>query len=91
MAGRLCICRRVQPYRLHCEEDPTPSASRERCVGKWRKQLGALRLVALGLPRQIASTQYDDWPRGRVVYEKPGRRFVIYADRRLQKPQSSTR
>ena len=52
---------------------------------EWRT-LGAARLAALGLPRVIASTEYDDWPRGRVVYEKPGRGFVIYADRRLQKP-----
>jgi len=52
---------------------------------QWRK-LGASRLAALGLPRRIASTEYDEWPRGRIVYEKPTRRFVIYADRRLQAP-----
>ena len=44
-------------------------------------------MAALGLPRLIASTEYDDWPPGRIVYEKPGRRFVIYADRPLQKPE----
>ena len=53
---------------------------------KWRK-LGASHLAALGLPRQIASTEYDEWPRGRIVYEKPARRFVLYADRRLQRPE----
>ena len=52
---------------------------------QWRK-LGATRLAALGLPAQIASTEYDEWPRGRIVYEKPARRFVLYADRRLQTP-----
>jgi hypothetical protein len=52
---------------------------------QWRK-LGASRLAELGLPRQIASTEYDGWPRGRIVYEKPAQRFVIYADRRLQTP-----
>jgi hypothetical protein len=50
---------------------------------QWRK-LGASRLAALGLPRQIAATEYEEWPRGRIVYEKPARRFIIYADRRLQ-------
>jgi hypothetical protein len=52
---------------------------------QWRK-LGASRLAALGLPRQIGSTEYDEWPRGRTVYERPAQRFVIYADRRLQAP-----
>ncbi len=52
---------------------------------RWRR-LGAARLAALGLPAQIASTEYDEWPRGRIVYEQPARRFVIYADRRLQAP-----
>jgi hypothetical protein len=44
------------------------------------------RLVAKAYPDRIASTEYDQWPRGRIVYETPTRRFVIYADRRLQKP-----
>ena len=36
------------------------------------------------VPRSIfAGTEYDDWPRGRVVYERPVRRFVVYADRQL--------
>jgi hypothetical protein len=39
-----------------------------------------------GFPAQIAWTEYDDWPRGRVVYQKPTQLFVLYADRRLQKP-----
>jgi hypothetical protein len=30
------------------------------------------RLAALGLPRRLASSEYDGWPRGRIVYEKPG-------------------
>jgi hypothetical protein len=53
---------------------------------QWRR-LGAPRLAALGLPAQIASTEYDEWPRGRIIYEKPAQRFVIYADRRLQAPK----
>ncbi len=47
--------------------------------------LGIASLVAKGYPGQIASTEYDEWPRGRVIYEVLPQRFVIYADRRLQK------
>jgi hypothetical protein len=50
------------------------------------KRLGSAQLVALGYPKRISWTEYDDWPRGRIVYEKPARRFIIYADLRLQKP-----
>ena len=39
-------------------------------------------------PKRIVSTEYDDWPRGRIVYETLARRFVIYADRRLQAPDT---
>jgi len=44
------------------------------------------RLVALGYPECISWTEYDQWPRGRIVYQTPTRRFVLYADRRLHKP-----
>jgi hypothetical protein len=53
----------------------------------WRA-LGAERLSAIGFPDRIASTEYDEWPRGRIVYERPAKRFVLYADRRLQKPDA---
>jgi hypothetical protein len=43
--------------------------------------LGGARLAAKGYPDRIASTEYDQWPRGRIVYETPPRRSVIYADR----------
>jgi hypothetical protein len=52
---------------------------------EWRA-LGAARLNAAGYPADIVLTEYDQWPRGRIVYETPARRFVLYADRRLQKP-----
>lgn len=51
----------------------------------WR-QLGPRRLRELGYPAAILNTEYDDWPRGRVVHEVPRRQFVLYADRRLQQP-----
>ncbi len=55
------------------------------CWQEWRA-LGGTKLAALGYPVKIASTEYDEWPRGRVVYETPANRFVLYADRHLQHP-----
>ncbi|GJE53814.1 hypothetical protein [Methylobacterium thuringiense] len=49
--------------------------------------LGAKQLRAEGYPSEIACSEYDHWPRGRIVYERPAGRFVIYADRRLQRPE----
>jgi hypothetical protein len=51
----------------------------------WRALGGAQRASA-GYPDCIASTECKQWPRGRIVYEMPTRRFVIYADRRPQQP-----
>lgn len=51
----------------------------------WQR-LGATGLRAAGLPEAIAVSEYDDWPRGRVVYDVPPCRFMLYADRRLQHP-----
>jgi hypothetical protein len=55
---------------------------------RWQEwqSLGISRLVAVGYPACIARSEYDHWPRGRIVYETLTRRFVLYADRRLQKP-----
>jgi hypothetical protein len=52
---------------------------------EWQALSDAQRVLA-GYPDRIASTEYDQWPRGRIVHETPKRRFVIYADRRLQRP-----
>jgi hypothetical protein len=52
---------------------------------EWQALSGGSRAAA-GYPDRIGSTEYDQWPRGRIVYETPSRRFVVYADRRLQQP-----
>ena len=31
----------------------------------------------------IARNEYEAWPRGRIVYERPTDKFIIYADRQL--------
>ena len=48
-------------------------------------------LKAIGLPLEIKSQPYEHWPRGRVIYEIPPARFVIYADRRLHGSESIAR
>lgn len=52
---------------------------------EWQR-LGGAGLHRLGYPIDIASTEYDEWPRGRVVHEVQRARFVVYADVRIQKP-----
>lgn len=56
----------------------------------WRR-ISSQGLKALGIPVAVKAEQYERWPRGRVVYEMPLERFVIYADRRLHKRQTIAR
>ena len=53
----------------------------------WRR-LGPARLARRGLPDVILVHEYEDFPRGRVVYDGERKRFVIYADRKLQTQSS---
>jgi len=46
-------------------------------------KLGATELRRRGLPTAPAWSEYEEWPRGRVVYHQPTRRFIVYADRKL--------
>ena len=55
------------------------------CWQQWQA-VGSKALVANGLPQSILFTQYDEWPRGRVVYETTANRYILYADRQLQRP-----
>ncbi len=59
-----------------------------QAITRWQEwqALGERRIASMGYPEPILSTEYDEWPRGRIVYEAPMHRFVLYADRRLQKP-----
>lgn len=38
------------------------------------------------LPLIIAIDEYEEWPRGRIVYDASFNHFVIYIDRKLQNP-----
>jgi hypothetical protein len=44
---------------------------------RWQQwqALGPVRLACKGFPAQIAWTEYDDWPRGRVGHKPLSERF----------------
>lgn len=46
-------------------------------------RLGPNYLQSINVPTIPAYSEYDDWPRGRVVYDTRSDRFIIYADRQL--------
>lgn len=48
------------------------------------RAVGAWKLRRLGLPLAPLWSEYEEWPRGRVVFHAPSRRFVIYLDRKLR-------
>jgi hypothetical protein len=52
----------------------------------WRR-LGPRGLAQRGLPALIAWHEYEQFPRGRVVFDKVSKRFTLYADRMLQGPR----
>lgn len=47
---------------------------------QWRKTTSKDRS---GLDSLIATDEYEEWPRGRIVYSSPHDRFVIYADEQI--------
>ena len=53
--------------------------------------LGAAGLARLGLPTAIMIHEYEAFPRGRVVFHRPERRFIAYADRQLHGPAMTAR
>ena len=54
---------------------------------RWRR-LGPAGLARRGLPAAIAWHEYEHFPRGRVVFDTITDRFTLYADRRLQAPDT---
>ena len=47
---------------------------------------GAAALRAAGLPAAPVWSEYEEWPRGRVLYDRIAQRFTIRADRKLHRP-----
>jgi hypothetical protein len=47
---------------------------------------GASALRKVGIPTAPVWSEYEEWPRGRVLYDRKARRFMIRADRQLHHP-----
>jgi hypothetical protein len=39
----------------------------------------------------VRSYEYEDWPRGRIVFDRSRDLFIIYADRKLRTPATIAR
>lgn len=51
---------------------------------EWRRTLGG---VNTRLKQFLRANEYEEWPRGRVVYDSESNRFTLWADRqKLQRP-----
>jgi hypothetical protein len=48
--------------------------------------LNAAELARRAIPQAVAYHEYEDFPRGRIVYQIKSGQFIVYADRRLQDP-----
>jgi hypothetical protein len=48
---------------------------------------GARALREVGISTAPVWSEYEEWPRGRVLYDRTARRFVIRADRQLHRPE----
>lgn len=57
---------------------------------EWRL-LGPAGLARRGLPAAIAFREYEEFPRGRIVFDTRESAFIVYADRGLRNPAMAAR
>ena len=53
----------------------------------WLSSQGAPGLRRAGLPTAPVWSEYEEWPRGRVLYDTEAHRYIIRADRQLHRPE----
>jgi hypothetical protein len=53
----------------------------------WRRD----RTVDPALRATVQSYEYEDWPRGRIVFDRTRDQFILYADRKLMAPETIAR
>jgi hypothetical protein len=53
----------------------------------WRRD----RTVDPALRALVRSSEYEDWPRGRIVFDRSRELFILYADRKLLTPATIAR
>jgi hypothetical protein len=49
------------------------------------------RTVDPALRAIVRSSEYEDWPRGRIVFDRSRDLFILYADRKLMTPATIAR
>jgi hypothetical protein len=80
LLARLCPLPAAEPYgdRL------TAPHGHPGTWEAWRRHVLPLPMPALR--PVIATTEYDEWPRGRIVSDGAAAHFIVYADRQLLLP-----
>ena len=48
------------------------------------QELPAASWYGTRLSAALRDSEYEDWPRGRIVFERETAKFILYMDRRLQ-------
>jgi hypothetical protein len=73
-----CPLDQAEPYG----ECLTYGASHYETWAHWRRD----RTVEPALRALVRSHEYEDWPRGRIVFDRSRDLFILYADRKLLTP-----
>jgi hypothetical protein len=73
-----CPLDQAEPYG-HCL---TYSPGHYETWAHWRRD----RTVEPALRALVRSYEYEDWPRGRIVFDRSRNLFILYADRELLTP-----
>jgi hypothetical protein len=60
----------------------TYSPGHYKTWAQWRRD----RTLDPALRALVRAYEYEDWPRGRIVFDRSRDLFVLYADRKLQTP-----
>jgi len=73
-------CRWTKPSRMvNCL---SYSAGHYETWAHWRRD----RTVDPALRAIVGSYEYENWPRGRIVFDRSRDQFILYADRKLMAP-----
>jgi hypothetical protein len=65
----------------------TYSAGHYETWDHWRRE----RTMDLALRALVRSSEYEDWPHGRIVFDQSRDLFIIYVDRKLLTPATIAR
>jgi hypothetical protein len=77
--------RRRRSDQARRTDAPQERPNRRAIAPHWRRGLFRVR------PQAPGQCLYEDWPRGRIVFDRPRNLFVLYADRKLITPATITR